>query len=242
MGVEEARTADLHPERGRPLLISFSGIDGAGKTTQIENLRDWLSQAGIQVKILRFWDDVALLRRFREWAGHRLFKGDKGIGTPERPVARRDKNVCTWYMPALRLFLCSLDAVGLIIAVAKLRVGRAADVVIFDRYLYDQVANLNLKNRGVKSVVRAVFRLTPRASIPYLLDADPVLARARKPEYSIDFLQQNRRSYLMLAEMAGMVVICGGSTEEVTRNVRRAVKSFSGRLRIEEWADQGTVP
>jgi thymidylate kinase len=225
MGLEEAKTADVRLRWDRPLLISFSGIDGAGKTTQIENLKDWLSQAGIQVELIRFWDDVALLRQFREWAGRKLFRGDEGIGTPERPVARRDKNVRNWYTPALRLFLCSLDAVGLTIAVAKLRLRRAAAVIVFDRYLYDQLANLNLENRGVKNVVRVVLRLTPRPTIPCLLDADPVLARARKPEYPIDFLRQNRQSYLVLAEMAEMAVVSAGSTEEVTRNVRRAIMS-----------------
>jgi len=28
------------PERHGPMLISFSGLDGSGKTTQIENLRN----------------------------------------------------------------------------------------------------------------------------------------------------------------------------------------------------------
>ena len=57
----------IDPSRSRrPVLVSFSGIDGAGKSTQIENLHRLLIAAGFQVQRLAFWDDVAVLRRFRE--------------------------------------------------------------------------------------------------------------------------------------------------------------------------------
>jgi thymidylate kinase len=230
MEIEQRNANAVHLGSYWPLLVSFSGIDGAGKTTQIESLTRWLRDAGIKVRLIRFWDDVALLRQCREWFGHKLFKGDKGIGTPERPIERRDKNVSNWYMSACRPFLCCLDVIGLWCMVSKLKRGQTADVVIFDRYLYDQVANLNLGDRGGRALVRALLRLMPRPDVPCLLDADPELARSRKPEYPMDFLRQNRKSYLILARIARMEVIPAGSTDEVTRNVRRAVMNKLSRI------------
>src|SRR5665213_1540291 len=78
---------------GHKMLISFSGIDGAGKSTQIENLRTHLQASGLQVDIITFWDDVATLKQFREGVGHKIFKGDQGVGSPDAPIERRDKNV-----------------------------------------------------------------------------------------------------------------------------------------------------
>jgi thymidylate kinase len=228
----EQRNANLaHLRSGWPLLVSFSGIDGAGKTTQIESLTVWLRDAGIKVQLIRFWDDVALLRKSREWLGHKLFKGDKGIGTPERPVERRDKNVSNWYMSACRPFLCGLDVIGLWVMVSKLKRGHTADVVIVDRYVYDQVANLNLDDRGIRALARAMLRLVPRPDVPCLLDADPELARSRKPEYPLDFLRKNRQSYLELAQIARMEVIPAGSMDEVERNVRRAVMNKLSQIK-----------
>jgi ABC-type uncharacterized transport system ATPase subunit len=93
---------DLNRRDRRARIVSFSGIDGAGKSTQIEMLRARLSQAGFQVSLLAFWDQVATLTSVREFSGHTLFKGEKGVGSPEKPVNRRDKNVRSWYMTLVR--------------------------------------------------------------------------------------------------------------------------------------------
>lgn len=204
----------------KPLIVSFSGIDGAGKTTQIEMLIDWLSNAGLRVRLVAFWDDVASFRRSRETIGHAFFKGEKGIGSPDKPVNRRDKNVQSWYMLPVRMILCFLDALGLALVVAKIRQRTDADVVIFDRYLYDQLANLNIDNRAACIYIRCLLRLVPHPNIAYLLDTDPGLARARKPEYPLEFLCDNRAAYLAVSKIAGMKLIHAGTPREVGNKVR----------------------
>ena len=77
----------------RPIFVSFSGMDGAGKSTQIQSLRTRLMEAGLRVSLITFWDDIARLTHLREVSGHTLFKGDKGVGSPDAPINRRDKNV-----------------------------------------------------------------------------------------------------------------------------------------------------
>ena len=98
-------------ENGRPRFVSFSGIDGAGKSTQIESLSARLRQAGVRVLLVTFWNDVARLTRIREVSGHTLFRGDKGVGTPASPVNRQDKNVQSWYMTAVRFCIYFVDAI-----------------------------------------------------------------------------------------------------------------------------------
>jgi thymidylate kinase len=230
-------------ENPRPRLVSFSGIDGAGKSTQIEALRARLNEVGMRVLLVTFWNDVARLTRIREVSGHTLFKGDKGVGTPARPVNRRDKNVRSWYMTAVRFGLYFVDAISLRIVVAK-ALRADADLVIFDRYLYDELANLSLRNRIARAYVRLLLTVVRQPDISFLLDADPVKACARKPEYPLDFLHSSRASYLALSELAGgMTVIAPQPVQDVERQVLQQVLrkiSPDGLRHVPSLAD--TVP
>jgi thymidylate kinase len=200
----------MHNKNKRAMFVSFSGIDGAGKTTQIEALSSRLTQEGLRVKVIRFWDDVARLTRVRETSGHAIFKGDKGVGSPNAPINRRDKNVQSPFMTAVRLFLYFVDAVSMRLVV-KRSLCSGADFVIFDRYTYDELANLNLQNPFVRAYVRLLMIFVPKPDISYFLDADPFQARARKPEYPLEFLLTNRQSYLKLADLVGGITVIGSS-------------------------------
>ena len=206
-------------KKSRSNFVSFSGIDGAGKGTQIEALCVRLKEDGQRVQLITFWDDVARLTRLREATGHRIFKGDKGVGTPSAPINRRDKNVRSWLMTGVRLFLYFLDAISVRLAVEK-ALRSEADLVIFDRYIYDELANLTLRNPAIQAYIRLIMKIVPKPRISYLLDADPVKARARKPEYPLEFLHSNRQSYLALSDLVGgMTVIPPMPIEEVKREV-----------------------
>ncbi|SRR5579859_1616458 len=182
----------------KPLLVSFSGVDGSGKSTQIENLRSVLHASGFETRLLAFWDNIVVGVKYREGFVHKVYKSEQGIGAPGKPVNRQDKNVRRWYLTIARHLLYLLDSANLC-RVIKQAGKSGADVVIVDRYIYDELANLNLHNPLSRAFAKLVCRLAPRPDIAYLLDADPAAACARKPEYPVDFMKQCRRSYFELA-------------------------------------------
>ena len=190
----------------RPLLITFSGLDGAGKSTQIENLRERLAAAGLRVKILTFWDDVVVLTRYREGFVHKVYGSEKGIGAVGKPVNRRDKNVRAWYLTMARHALYLLDAIHLR-HVIKTSLKSGNDAVIVDRYIYDELATLPLEQSVTRSFVRFIEHIVPLPDIAYLLDADPEAARARKPEYPVAFMHRCRAAYHRLAALLGTMTI-----------------------------------
>lgn len=207
----------------RTFIVSFSGIDGAGKSTQIAGLRSRLTEAGLHVKVLTFWEHIALFTRTRESAGHTLFKGDKGVGTPEKPILRRDKNVRSWPMAVIRLFLYAVDSISAR-AAFKRALYSNADVLIFDRWIYDELANLNLDQWMTRAYVQTLSRWVPRPDMSFVLDADPAEARARKPEYPMEFLVANRASYLRLSALIpSITVLLPGSMNAIERTVAEKV-------------------
>jgi thymidylate kinase len=200
-------------------LISFSGMDGAGKSTQIARLVSRLAESGFEVRLVTFWEDVARLKSIREKSSHTLFGGDKGVGSPEKPIERRDKNVRSTSMTCVRFFLYFVDAWSLRRAVKHASASNA-DVVVFDRYIYDELANLNLRHPISRAYVRLIMSFVPRPHISYILDANPVEARARKPEYPLDFLYTCQEAYLTLSKLiAGLTVIAPMPRDEVTRAI-----------------------
>ncbi len=202
-------------------VVSFSGIDGAGKSTQIEALCRRLQNMGMKVRLIRFWDDVSRLKSIRETTGHKLFKGDKGVGTPDAPITRKDKNIRSGPMTCIRLMLYLFDAVSARNAV-KQALRSDADFIIFDRYCYDELANLNLQNPLLRTYVDLLLKIIPRLDRSYLLDADPLQARTRKPEYPLDFVHQNRAAYLEVQHLTGrMTVISPTDVEQVGQEIWR---------------------
>ena len=197
-----------------PILISFSGIDGAGKSTQIEKLQLYLASQNIPVSILTFWDNVVVLSSLRSGFSRKVLQSDGQVGSPEKPANRNDKNSQSLPLLAGRSLLHLLDVFQLRKIVRKARSSNAG-VVIFDRYMYDQLAALPLHNWLARAYARLVLRLTPSTDISYLLDAVPEEARARKPEYPLEFMKQYRNSYLVLRQLAPITLVAPADPETV---------------------------
>lgn len=213
--------------RSQPVLISFSGIDGSGKSTQIEKLCARLSDAGLTVKQLAFWDNVVAFAGLRAGFSHKFLHSEGGVGAPETPVQRNDKNARTWYLSLARTVLYLSDALNLRRVVTRARRGNV-DVIVFDRYIYDQLATLPLEHPLARAYTRWMLRFAPPPTVAYLLDADPEAARARKPEYPVDFLHQYRSSYLRLRELAGLTLIDPMPPDEVHEAILRGLDRVAG--------------
>jgi thymidylate kinase len=223
-----------------PIVISFSGMDGAGKSTQIENLTSIARQHGLRSTVLTFWDDVVVFQRYREGFVQKVLKSEPGVGAPGKPVNRRDKNVRGWHMNLVRHGLYAFDALHLPFVISKAH-RDSADVIIMDRYIHDELANLPLDNPITRQYVRALARLVPQPDIAFVLDAEPELAYARKPEYPVEFLNKVRAAYLDLANLLGTITVVPALTLSEAKRVveisfRRVLRNRGIPNKLGVWA------
>jgi thymidylate kinase len=217
-GSDSRDAADAHVS---PFLITFSGIDGAGKTTQIEHLSSYLRDQDFFVTQLCFWDDVAAWSKLRAGVGERTANFDQTKYTTEYSFSpKNNKHIRKWYLTAARSGLYLLDVLRLRRLLNRPAI-RNSDVVIFDRYIYDQLANIPSRSVAADSYRKIILKQTPAPDLAFILDTAPDKAFARKPEYPLEFMYENRKNFLRLRKLVPqLITISDGEAEDVKTQIQ----------------------
>ena len=203
---------------GSIMIIAFSGVDCAGKSTQIEFLRQYFISQGMTCTV--FWYRPGYSAEIQRLKGlvRPLFtrsgarKSDEsqanhGPASPEAGKARVPAPV--WLVAAI------MDAVGQY--ALKLRwLEKRYDVVICDRYVHDACLDLAFKFPGFawsETVLRTISVLFPKPLVSLLLwlPYDEMLARVEaknEPFPDPPRIRRMRwRAYDLLAERDDITVM-----------------------------------
>lgn len=168
------------------LFISFEGIDGVGKTTQVEALKDYLQSLGREVVVTREPGGTSLGKSLREILLHGSF-----VSTRTEALlfaADRAQHVAEVILPALN---------------------RGA-VVITDRYIDSSLAYQSGGRELTMDDVQSLSEWATNSLWPdrtYLLDMQPEAAferlhreQDRMESAGIDFARRTREAFLDLAQ------------------------------------------
>lgn len=181
------------------MLITFSGLDGAGKSTLIAWLQTELERRHHPVTVLHMTDQIgvyACLRVVRDGLLRLARRSNGGPPSAPRPagargLAQRIRDLVVWNRPIRRaLYLIDLMIFATLRFYIETVRGR---VLVMDRYFYDTL--VDVADDGRWFWVGLLARLTPTPDVPVFLDTSPVLSYARKGEYSVAYLTQRARAY-----------------------------------------------
>ena len=172
------------------IFISFEGVDGVGKTTQVERLRAYLESKGREVVVTREPGGTGLGQAIRQLLLH-------GVGGEKSDIS-----------PRAEALLFAADRAQHVAEVIRPAIERGA-VVITDRYLDSSLAyqagGRELTLEEIKNLsLWATNNLLPDRT--YLLDMDPALSHARlqheqdrMESAGENFQQRTRQAFLNLA-------------------------------------------
>ena len=224
----------IRPNGG--LVVSISGMDGSGKTLQMEILRRVLVTSGAPYTY--YWNRIGCSRLTKLLSGilrRGESSGDNSFSTSQMDLGRRNSVIQTawaWLM-ALDLVIRYNWRVRLAIFKGYLGTGK---VVICDRYTIDAAAEMLTRipesGRGVRTAIAFLKALSPRPDIAFLLDV-PVDVAQRRHDISIsrEVVSRNREHYLELADRFGVKIISGvePQAEISDRLVADVVNEFEKR-------------
>jgi len=234
-----ANSADYGKGCQRKVLITFSGLDGAGKSTLIEFLRATLERQQRPVAVLRMNDQVgvyAYLRALRDLVrGHRTQLLPPGTPDPRsqekvrqpgwRSLLSRLRTAILWNEP-IRRVIYPIDLVVFVAYRAYLEKVRGK-VVIMDRYFYDTLVDVS--SVGNRLWTRLLERITPMPTLAIFLDVTPEESHRRKGEFSVEYLRRRYLAYQQVfARVPNAMRIVNNDLAQSQAALLRAIGDGSG--------------
>ena len=219
----------------RGVLVVFTGIDGSGKTTQASLLVEELQQKKITVSYVWSRWSPYLLPLINRWK--KSINGDTQDVKHEFNNKIKDGKMKILNNPTYRYLWLTyffIDYGIQIFLKIRLRLWKK-QVIISDRIFYDsiidQAINLEQKKDWLLDNLKSFWMklLFPDPDMVIYIDCPPDVAFSRKQDAPLDYLEERRALYLVIAKKYSWNMIDGtGSVSNIALQVRDKVYNKLG--------------
>lgn len=193
-------------------IITISGLDGSGKSTQIELLKKHLEAQGRKVFYFHAIEFGLANKISSLSCCHNEKVKGKGAVTKSNffgIILRR-----MFLMADLLRFRCLLR---------KLK-KNGFDYLISDRYFYDTVINIKYLAKSSKKLPCERFIIAPDKAIYLKTSPENIMSRKRKPEQGLEYLKDKEKLYDEMAKEYNFLVVDGNrEKEEVFTKIKELV-------------------
>jgi thymidylate kinase len=206
-----------------PKVITFSGLDGSGKTTVINSLKKKLEGKGLVVKTPTMYDDLsfyAILRSVRD--GIRKFFG-KNIELSKEMELDPNFDLHSESLVYkvirykwLKAAVLPLDTLSIYLFLI-LKVKRN-DVVLLDRTSYDYILDILPKKYKKLHLSIALF-FSFRPSLSVFIDTPAQVSFDRKGEHTVEYLQWRSVVYTQIFNIIDGQIVIDNYNNSVEHNV-----------------------
>lgn len=203
-------------------LITLSGVDGSGKSTQVELLRAYLVSQGKKVAYFHAVEFSLANKIARCLKGNKAFEPGK-----EKAVTK-----ASWLSLILREKFLFIDMIRFCFLRASLR-RQGYDYILSDRSFFDSIINLEYLTKNIRFLswpirwgIDFLAKYTPKGDIRFYFDLTPeaIMARDRAPEQGIDYLRTKMGLFKERATQWNLIMIdAEQSKEDMLRDLLKSL-------------------
>lgn len=206
-------------------FITFSGVDGSGKSTQASLLRNKLEQDGKKVAYFHAVE-FSLANKLA-----RLFKEKETF----EPGKEKAVTQASWLAVVLREKFLLLDMIRFCFLRSRLQ-RDGYDYLLSDRSFFDSIVNLEYLARDTHFLswpihwgISFLAAYTPKSDIRFYFDLAPetIMARERAPEQGLDYLRTKMDLFKKKIPKWSMIVIDAEKDQDhISRNIQDRIEEI----------------
>ncbi len=193
-------------------FITLSGVDGSGKSTQLELLRSKLEQSGKKVAYFHAVEFSLANKISRCLHGKKHFEPGQEMAVTK----------ASWLSLVLREKFLLIDVIRFTFLRRSLE-NQGYDYLLSDRSFYDSVVNLEYLARDaqyfswpIRFGIAWLAKYAPKGNACFYFDLTPeaIMTRERAPEQGIDYLRAKMELFKNRTAEWDLIVIDASQAEE----------------------------